>query len=156
MKCRRSAYSITLWSLNNNAFKSEMDESVSGINNVQSLVTEGLFSTLNYSRGDCIVFYNNKGYFNVKNKFVFSVKPKFNNNLELIIHEPGVYSLHKDTGAIKLTTDLDYQFILKKTKITRLENPYPSNCSSNKEYDMFPGKYSLLGEIIKYQFWRTL
>lgn len=35
-----------------------------------------------------------------------------------------------------------YQLMIKKTEVIRLPYPFPSNCSSGKDADIFPGKYT--------------
>jgi len=58
-----------------------------------------------------------------------------------IVHDPRVTELDM-TNRVVLETSNIYELKIEKTIIRRLPAPFPSNCTSEKMNDFFPGKYT--------------
>lgn len=72
----------------------------------------------------------------------FEVKDtKRHSYIVAMIHDPRVTEFEM-TNRVILEPKKHYEFRILKTVFKRLPSPYPSNCTSKKPNDIFPGKYT--------------
>ena len=113
----------------------------------QNCLNGKYFKSVNRHNNSCIEF-NYDGtfsdiYSHVTITFDFH-KPSFKSSetrIVLVASDPRIHEIDM-TRLINIMPWQFYNIVLEKTFIKRLPAPYPSNCSEEKTYDIFPGKYA--------------
>ena len=113
----------------------------------QNCLNGKYFKSVNRHNNSCIEF-NYDGTFSdiyrhVTITFDFH-KPSFKSSetrIVLVASDPRIHEIDM-TRLINIMPWQFYNIVLEKTFIKRLPAPYPSNCSEEKTYDIFPGKYA--------------
>ncbi|XP_057302822.1 acid-sensing ion channel 5-like [Hydractinia symbiolongicarpus] len=105
------------------------------------------FKSLRYFNHSCIT-WNYEGtmhdiYSHFEIDFTFTPPAYLDSPVEIMAvpHDPEIYEIDV-TSKVDLAPHKQYDIKLDKTVIKRLPAPYPSNCSSKKTGDIFPGTYT--------------
>lgn len=113
--------------------------------------------SLNHFQGSCFT-WNYDGelhdiYSHFEIDFKFSSKKVVKNEPEIIAipHDPEVTELDI-TNKVDIEPYKQYEIKIDKTLIKRLSSPFPSNCTSEKTGDIFPGKYTRRACIESYNY----
>ena len=94
----------------------------------------------------CFTFnYNGDFYDTYSHAYMeFTINDKYARGAPFIIaivHDPRIAELDM-TNRVVLEASKIYELKIEKTVIKRLPSPFPSNCTSGKMNDFFPGKYT--------------
>ena len=105
------------------------------------------FKTLKWVNNSCITWNYDGGFYDMyshvdigfafKRPLYLPEKPK----IIAILHDPKVEEIDI-TGKIDIEPNKHYSLKIDKTIIKRLPAPFPANCSSSKDGDILPGKYT--------------